>query len=352
MSEQQQSLNITRDRLEAIDTVRAFLQAKLPVFKDISTVALMDLKFLNLNNFDLESIPSEIGSLTNLEVLDLSNNKLVELPETLGQLTNLEKLYVDCNRLAHIPQTLGNLAKLETLSLNNNKLASLPSSLGNLGKLKDVRLTRNKLTTLPVELANLSNLEFLTLRYNQLCELPHALGDLSKLKKCFIGDNEGLAALPLRWIQRYQDKTLWIDLVSTSPLLVITSKPAEPSSSSSVESAASSKTPAVDAVTAPTSFTPTRPRWHWSIVGDGEWFTWCDSHGMAQSLRIAVIESMRMVKVTIPNTSLPGVCLRLADTTNLFAEIFYHENDVKAIHALHKAILTKTPSLTEAQALL
>ena len=53
---------------------------------------------LSLMNNNMETIPQEIGQLTNLQQLYLYNNQLTIIPQEIGQLTNLQELYLDNNQ--------------------------------------------------------------------------------------------------------------------------------------------------------------------------------------------------------------------------------------------------------------
>lgn len=69
----------------------------------------------------LDSIPSEVGQLTNLNILNLASNRLQSLPKTLIRLRNLRSLSLHNNRLATLPPEIVSI-DLEELSLRNNPL--------------------------------------------------------------------------------------------------------------------------------------------------------------------------------------------------------------------------------------
>jgi hypothetical protein len=112
----------------------------------------INLKELNLYNYQLESLPDSIGNLNNLQYLILSNNKLEYLPDSIGNLINLQILSLNNNKLEYLPDSIGNLSNLQILSLNNNKLESVPDSIGNLINLKQLCLFDNKLESLPTSI--------------------------------------------------------------------------------------------------------------------------------------------------------------------------------------------------------
>ena len=101
------------------------------------------------DNLLSDSLPPELGRLTELRWLDLSYNHLSgPLPPELGQLANLEELDLNWNYLSgSLPPELGRLLKLEELYLSNNRLCGpLPPELGRLDRLEIVDLSRNDLT--------------------------------------------------------------------------------------------------------------------------------------------------------------------------------------------------------------
>jgi Leucine-rich repeat (LRR) protein len=55
------------------------------------------LRHLDLSNNKFESLPDEIGSLSNLVVLNLSNNNISSLPYGLMELKSLKSLNLDGN---------------------------------------------------------------------------------------------------------------------------------------------------------------------------------------------------------------------------------------------------------------
>ena len=136
------------------------------------------------NDFDLESIPEEIGmamEFTNLKNIFLSRNKLRSLPESIGYFKKLSWLYLENNFLSSIPDSIGKLTNLNLLDLSNNQLTTLPDSFGNLKNLNFLNLSNNQLITLPDSFGQLENLEFLFLQNNQLLTLPDSICQLKKL---------------------------------------------------------------------------------------------------------------------------------------------------------------------------
>jgi len=117
---------------------------------------------INLSNENLRVIPINILNDKSITSIDLSYNLLTSLPDDFGIiLSNLPKLrYLNLNnnQLKSLPHMCGfgqgllNLPSLEKLTLVNNSLTSLPDGFGrapNLPKLESLFLSYNKLTSLP-----------------------------------------------------------------------------------------------------------------------------------------------------------------------------------------------------------
>ena len=127
------------------------------------------------DNLLSDSLPPELGRLTELRWLDLSYNHLSgPLPPELGQLVNLKNLELNWNYLSgSLPPELGGLLNLEELYLNNNRLCGpLPAELGRLARrLETVDLGDNDLTgRVPSEW--LTNLTDSNLSGNRLAGFP------------------------------------------------------------------------------------------------------------------------------------------------------------------------------------
>jgi len=101
---------------------------------------------LDFQYFNLTSLPSSIGNLTNVYELLLRENNLTSLPKEIGNLRNLYNLSVSLNNLKSIPKEIGKLKNLLYLDLYSNNLSSLPKEIGNLKNLEQLYLTENNLT--------------------------------------------------------------------------------------------------------------------------------------------------------------------------------------------------------------
>ena len=142
------------------------------------------------------TIPSEIGLLTQLTYLGLGENQLNgTIPSTLGNLVQLNSLLLGNNQLSGtIPSTLGNLVQLTDLGLVDNQLnGTIPSTLGNLVKLSDLTTWNNQLIgTIPSTLGNLVQLTYQSIERNHSI----ALRNLVKLNSLLLDMNQLTGTIP------------------------------------------------------------------------------------------------------------------------------------------------------------
>ena len=128
-------------------------------------VRTMNIKKLNMSDYDLTNLPSSIGNLTQLRELVLTRNYLTKLPDSIGNLRKLKYLDLSSNDLTKLPDSIGNLKNLRELDLSDNDLTKLPDSIGKLTNLVNLDLIYNNLNSLPESISKL-NLTYLGLRHN------------------------------------------------------------------------------------------------------------------------------------------------------------------------------------------
>lgn len=103
---------------------------------------------LLLSNNDIETLPSQMGKMTNVVVFKIDHNHLRgSLIAEIRQMSKLVELDVSHNDMTGIPAEIGQLSRLQKLDYSYNKINSLPSELANLrGTLKELNLTGNPLS--------------------------------------------------------------------------------------------------------------------------------------------------------------------------------------------------------------
>ena len=102
------------------------------------------LQYLNFANNQLETLPLEIGKLTNLREICLSFNKFDSIPISLQSCERLETLLLNGNQISVIDvEVLRRLKMLAVLDLSNNNIQHVPPELGTLTQLRALQLEGN-----------------------------------------------------------------------------------------------------------------------------------------------------------------------------------------------------------------
>jgi len=129
-----------------------------------------------------------------------------------------------------IPSDIGLLTNLTTLKVHSpsstkNLIGNIPPEIGNLKKLTELNLRYSKLSdTIPNEICNLSQLTYLNLYSNELIgNIPHCIEDLSNLHILRLADNNLSGTIPnsicnlinLNWVNSWDyatyDKSILYD---------------------------------------------------------------------------------------------------------------------------------------------
>lgn len=109
------------------------------------------INYLNLDRNALETLPSEIRSLTGLKWLRLNENRLSELPD-ISALSQLRRIYLRGNRFSAVPETLKNLPALTDIELSDNPIPEIPEWLARKEGLRNLSFNRTRLRRLPDDL--------------------------------------------------------------------------------------------------------------------------------------------------------------------------------------------------------
>ncbi|WP_250965634.1 NEL-type E3 ubiquitin ligase domain-containing protein [Pseudomonas sp. CG7] len=140
---------------------------------DFSHVASLKMAGMDLSQQACESFLSGFSSL---RWLDMSDNRLTTIPAAVGPMNGLTKLLLTNNALSLTPrciEILQGLTRLKVLNFENNPLGQLPD-FSRMSDLRGLGLKGTGINTWPAGLRGLP-LEFVDLRDNQLTDVPDAL---------------------------------------------------------------------------------------------------------------------------------------------------------------------------------
>ncbi|WP_027420335.1 leucine-rich repeat domain-containing protein [Crocinitomix catalasitica] len=166
-------------------------------------------KLLKIQSYKSDSLPSEIGRLTNLEHLDINFGEFHYVPKSIGNLHELKILTISNGRTKlNIPPEIGKLTNLIELNIYNYEIDILPNEIGNLVNLEEIMLC-GKISSLPSTVKNWKSIRNLYLSGNNLKEIPSYFYlfneleflDLSNSNISFVSDS-------IKLLQQLKDLTL------------------------------------------------------------------------------------------------------------------------------------------------
>ncbi len=202
----------------------------LDVHKD-----LLNLKTLNLTNFQLAKLPDFISQMTNLESLNLEQNQLETLPEYLGDLPNLKELKLSNNPNFEVATLWKSLEEGKFSKLNKQNLPSI--DLEKKGEnffspyIEDLTINLRDYTTFPMEIFSLKKLKRLYISFYdgenkeaKISELPDFFDQLESLEDLSINAINTIKNLPqsvyksqtIKQIYCYGQPDLRMDFVGLS----------------------------------------------------------------------------------------------------------------------------------------
>ncbi|XP_028391121.1 leucine-rich repeat-containing protein 27-like isoform X1 [Dendronephthya gigantea] len=132
------------------------------VIRMINSASALRSETLDLGSKCIYKIPNEILNLKHLESLHLQSNYITELPdEFFLKLTNLKWLDLRNNRLSSLPVSVGKHRTLRSLLLEGNSLTHLPCELGMTRSICGLSLSGNPLEFPPSEIIQKGTKEIL-----------------------------------------------------------------------------------------------------------------------------------------------------------------------------------------------
>ena len=166
---------------------------------------LENLKYLDLKNMGLRTVPSWIGELENLEVLKLINSRpfggnplIGPLPAEIGNLKNLKGLGVIAS--GPLPSEIGQMESLEAINIvgpyTNHLISDVYKGKYESYEIEDFPSLDGML---PAEWSNLRNLKSIYLKGYISGRLPAEWGKLDKLEVLRLEDLELTGSIPQKW---------------------------------------------------------------------------------------------------------------------------------------------------------
>nr|XP_017191065.2 putative disease resistance RPP13-like protein 1 [Malus domestica] len=136
---------------------KKFLHDLLPSLKRLRVLSLS--RYLNV-----AEVPDSVGNLIHLRYLDLSETAIVSLPGAVCTLYNLQTLLLsDCYALIELPADMRKLINLRKLTLAGcSSLTKLPADMRELSSLHYLDVSGTKIEGMPVEIGRLKCLRTLT----------------------------------------------------------------------------------------------------------------------------------------------------------------------------------------------
>lgn len=114
----------------------------------------------------------DYGKIHSVKHVNLDGWNLKTIPEKIFELQNLKGLSLEFNQLQTIPDEISNLKSLKYFYLNYNNLHTLPDGMGGLSSLKELSIAHNDIFNLPKSLKDLKNLNYICLRGTRITQAP------------------------------------------------------------------------------------------------------------------------------------------------------------------------------------
>ncbi|WJX30916.1 hypothetical protein P8452_19404 [Trifolium repens] len=208
----------------------SFNQKQYDIFKKFENIYNFKLlrSFLSLphkysyNHISIKVVDDLLPTLKRLRVLSLSDYRnITKLPDTIGNLLQLRYLDLSNTEIKSLPDTTCNLYYLQTLILSSCwELTELPVHMGNLINLRHLDITNTEIKELPMEIAKLENLQTLTvfvgLSIKELSKFPnlqgkltvknlHSVVDAREAEEANLKSKEKIEELELLWGKQSED---------------------------------------------------------------------------------------------------------------------------------------------------
>lgn len=176
------ALNSLPDQIGNIKQLRK-LDASQNSIKSLpaSLSGIQTLEEIDLSQNQLSSLPADLLKLPALKTVKLNKNAISQLPADITS-ASLRFLEIDENGLTSIPTGIKGLSKLEKLSIAGNKLTNLPKEIALCTQLTSLDVSGNQLKDLPIaELAEMERLS--TLKISNKAGMKKPQQNVSPMQK-------------------------------------------------------------------------------------------------------------------------------------------------------------------------
>ncbi|KAF9619368.1 hypothetical protein IFM89_006555 [Coptis chinensis] len=153
----------------------------LASFSRLKCLRVLDLSHL----WNIESLAPQIGHIKHLRYLNLRNTGIASLPKFVYKQLNLQTLVLSYNeKFTLLPSSIENLKHLRYLDLSNTGITILPESICSLTDLRTLKLKSPKLKMLPKCMRNMRSLRHVEMYpdHAKLTGMPVGIGELTSFQ--------------------------------------------------------------------------------------------------------------------------------------------------------------------------
>eukprot|EP00298_Acanthocystis_sp_HF-20_P018637 c22002_g2_i1.p1 GENE.c22002_g2_i1~~c22002_g2_i1.p1 ORF type:complete len:806 (-),score=237.11 c22002_g2_i1:35-2452(-) len=172
---------------------------KAPIPSEIGN--LSKLLRLQISNFGIEgSIPSQLGALTKVSTFELNSNLISgSIASELGLMTSLQSLQIKEKVSGSFPSEICSIEQLQSLSVEENEISgTIPSEIAKLQKISEIIFFENRLSgAIPSEIGLMTLVSVIKIGDNSITEqIPSQIGLMTKLTNLSAGKNKLTGTLP------------------------------------------------------------------------------------------------------------------------------------------------------------
>lgn len=170
---------------------------------------LTQLRILFASNNRFQSLPNSLGACPKLEMIGFKSNQIVDVcSASLPRQTRW--LILTDNRIESLPDDIGELSQLKKLMLAGNRIQQLPKSFTQCQALQLLRLSANRLQCFPDVVFDLPELAWLAFSGNPFCQAPTQAATVPRVtrQQLVLGETLGQGASGVISRAHWQHNTL------------------------------------------------------------------------------------------------------------------------------------------------